>query len=398
MMVWSMEVTRSARTSTPRMRQRSGWLAWVSPRDWVVGRPCMMTPWVWWCGGLGDELRATGAAGDRVDDDAGLVDLDVVARVLDRHHLRRWSTAAHRCWPWFHASVRRATSDAEVGELPVDGGDDGHRQRAERADPADFVEGGEHVEVLAVDGRAASGAVARTIAAKSEPLGNRAELCGPGGRAGVDEDDAGHLVWEQGGERDRLGAAEGVADDHVRSGLTDRASRRGGRSLAWRTSRRAGRVAGARAGPVVRADTGSGGDGGFDVGPARGVAAEAGDQHHGRVALPTQRTCTRTPSAPTSSSIVAVGRATVVTAVVGTSAVIVGVGGASVVMVGVGAAGDVVDVLGVEGVGTVAGGLESVWVVESLPHAAALTSAAATRARPTRPGIVGRSAFVGSSS
>ena len=44
-MVWSMEVTRRARTSTPRMRHRLGWLAWDSPRDWVTGRPCMMTPW-----------------------------------------------------------------------------------------------------------------------------------------------------------------------------------------------------------------------------------------------------------------------------------------------------------------------------------------------------------------
>ncbi len=30
-----------------------GWLAWVSPRDWVIGRPCMMTPWVWWCALVG---------------------------------------------------------------------------------------------------------------------------------------------------------------------------------------------------------------------------------------------------------------------------------------------------------------------------------------------------------
>ena len=33
MMVWSMEVTSRARTSTPRMRQRLGWLAWLSPMD-----------------------------------------------------------------------------------------------------------------------------------------------------------------------------------------------------------------------------------------------------------------------------------------------------------------------------------------------------------------------------
>ena len=47
MMVWSIEVTRRARTSTPRMRQRWGWLVWVSPRlgggtavhddSWLVG-------------------------------------------------------------------------------------------------------------------------------------------------------------------------------------------------------------------------------------------------------------------------------------------------------------------------------------------------------------------------
>ena len=104
---------------------------------------------------------------------------------------------------------------------------------------------------------------------------------------------------------------------------------------------------------------------------------------------PTQRTCTRSPSAPTSSSIVAVGRATVVTVVVGASAVIGVVGGASVVTVVVGASGDVVDVLVVEwwdGRGRAGAG----WVVESLPHAAALTSAAARRARPRRARTVGR--------
>jgi hypothetical protein len=68
--------------------------------------------------------------------------------------------------------------------------------------------------------------------------------------------------------------------------------------------------------------------------------------------------------------------------------------GAPVVIVVVGATVGAVDVLGVEVVG--AGGPEPVWVVASPPHAAALTSAAARRARPRRPRIVGRSAFVGS--
>jgi hypothetical protein len=71
------------------------------------------------------------------------------------------------------------------------------------------------------------------------------------------------------------------------------------------------------------------------------------------------------------------------------------VGGDWVVTVVVGAAGDVVDVLGVEVEGAVAGGMDPVWVVELLPHAAALTSAAARRARPRRPRVVGRSSFVG---
>jgi hypothetical protein len=83
-----------------------------------------------------------------------------------------------------------------------------------------------------------------------------------------------------------------------------------------------------------------------------------------------------------------------VTVGIDASAVIVVVGGASVVTVVVGAAGDVVDVLGIEVVGAVAGGREPVWVVESLPHAAALTSAAARRARPRRARAAGRTAFV----
>ncbi len=63
MMVWSMDVTSRASTSTPRMRQRLGWLVCVSPMDWVMGRPCMMTPWVWWCGGH-DRPKGWGGASD----------------------------------------------------------------------------------------------------------------------------------------------------------------------------------------------------------------------------------------------------------------------------------------------------------------------------------------------
>src|SRR5918995_2907385 len=44
-----MEVTSKARTSTPRIRHRWGWLACRSPGTCGAGRPCMSAP----CGELG---------------------------------------------------------------------------------------------------------------------------------------------------------------------------------------------------------------------------------------------------------------------------------------------------------------------------------------------------------
>ena len=135
------------------------------------------------------------------------------------------------------------------------------------------------------------------------------------------------LVGEQRRERDRLGAAEGVADDHVRSGLTDRAQqvvqvRRLGREGRGRGRR----VARPRSGSVVRAHTGAGSDGRLDQRPAGAVAAETGDQHHRRVALAdAAHVHPLTGAAPTSSSIVPVGRGAVVAVTVDGTAGVLGV-------------------------------------------------------------------------
>ena len=55
-------------------------------------------------------------------------------------------------------------------------------------------------------------------------VGDSAGRLGPGGRAGIDQHEATDAVREHRRERDRLGAAEGVAGEDVRSGLADRSS------------------------------------------------------------------------------------------------------------------------------------------------------------------------------
>ena len=52
-------------------------------------------------------------------------------------------------------------------------------------------------------------------------VGDGASILGPGGRTGIDEQQATDAVREHRRERNGLGAAEGVAGENVGSGLAD---------------------------------------------------------------------------------------------------------------------------------------------------------------------------------
>ena len=129
---------------------------------------------------------------------AGLVDLDVVAGVVDRHQVR----GGRQRRPCLLALVPRLGEACHLGrrqaggQFAIDGGDDGHRQRPERDDAGHFGEGGDDVEVLAVARwEEAPAQMAEHVAAASVPSsGDGAEGGGPRGGGGVDEDESADLV------------------------------------------------------------------------------------------------------------------------------------------------------------------------------------------------------------
>ena len=196
--------------------------------------------------------------------------------------------SAQRCWPWFHAAVRRASSEAprsancrSTAVITVIGSEPSAAMPATSSNEpktsrcSALAVGSVHPAQVA----SMSGGHARAV------VGDRAELGRPRGRAGVDEHEARHLVGVAGGERDCLGTTEGVADDHVRSRLADRGEQGAElRRLRGECLRRCGRVAGAGPGPGVRADAGPCGDVGFDLAPVLVADLEAGDQQHRGVA------------------------------------------------------------------------------------------------------------------
>ena len=185
------------------MRQRLGWLAWVSPRDWVMGRPCMMTPWVWWCA-LGWSGRVLGYGSRWVISSittSGWSSLDVVAGVVDRHQVG----GARQRHPVLLALVPRLGEACHlgcghVGQVAIGRGDDGQRQRAERDDarrPRRRRRRRRGVRCCRSAGRRRCSWLA-CIAAMSEPSSATEQSGGrPGGRGGVDEDEPGDLVGEE---------------------------------------------------------------------------------------------------------------------------------------------------------------------------------------------------------
>lgn len=139
--------------------------------------------------------------GDLVDDDLGLVDLDVVAGVVDRHQVcsgRQRHPVLLALVPRFGQACHFPCSQAS-GQLAFCRRDDGHWQRGERDNAGHFGEGVGDVEVLAVSRReegAGAGADHRR-GGLGAVVGDCAEGGRPCGRGGVDEDESGDLVGEQ---------------------------------------------------------------------------------------------------------------------------------------------------------------------------------------------------------
>ncbi len=296
---------------------------------------------------------------DLGDGDIGAVELDVVAGVVDGDEVAPTTATSNAPGP---GSTPRPVRAASIGSRPgngcwaavttLSGNDPRVSMAATSAKPATSSS----CSGLSV-GWAGSGQRATKSAAASEPSSGTAQPAAVhvGGVASSrtrPSTSSGYVRREGHG----LGAAVGVADDHVRPGLADLAQEgveiagRGGEGLRCRR-----RVAGAGAEAGVGAHPGSAGEGGLDAPQLSPPSLNPAMSTTVVSPAPTQRTCRRPPSTPTSSSTVAVGRSTVV-AVEGSGAVS-----------GVSSAGDV----GVAG-------SAAVWLVASRPHAVAPSRAAAS--------------------
>ena len=251
---------------------------------------------------------------DLGDGDIGAVELDVVAGVVDGDEARgRRQRHPVLLPPVPHVVESRCLDRVETRERVLGCGHDAERQRSEGVDGGDLGEAGDLVEVLGVVGR-----VGRVGAAGDEVGGRLGAVIGHGaaGRGpcrgrGVEQDQPIDLVRVARREGHGLGAAVGVADDHVRPGLADVAQEgvevasRGGERL--RCCRRVAR-AGAEAG--VGAHSGSSGEGGLDATPVVAAVVEPGDEDDGGVAGADATDVQTSTVDSTSSSTVAVGRST----------------------------------------------------------------------------------------
>jgi hypothetical protein len=161
---------------------------------------------------------------DLRDDDIGLVELDVVAGVVDRDELggrRERHPVLLTLVP--HVVESRCLDRVETREGVFGGGDDAEGQGTEAVDGRDVRERCRLVELLGVGGR-----VGRVGAPLDEPCrrvgpvgGHGAAGGGPRRGRGVDQDERVDLVGIRGGEGHGLGAAVGVAHDHERRGFAD---------------------------------------------------------------------------------------------------------------------------------------------------------------------------------
>ena len=187
---------------------------------------------------------------DLGDGDVGAVELDVVAGVVDGDEARGRRQRQPVLLPAVpHVVESRCLDRVETRERVLGCGHDAERQRSEGVDRGDLGEAGDLVEVLGVVGR-----VGRVGAAGDEAGGRLGAVIGHGAtgrvpcrRRRVEQDQPIDLVRVARREGHGLGAAVGVADDHVWPGLTDVAQE--GVEVARRRGERLGcgrRVAGRR--------------------------------------------------------------------------------------------------------------------------------------------------------
>ena len=221
---------------------------------------------------------------DLGDDDIGAVELDVVAGVFDRDEVggrRQRHPMVLAGVP--HLVESRCLDRVETRERVQGRSHDAERQRSEGVDAGDFGEAGDLVQLLRVIGRVGRvGAPADEVGGRvGAVVGHRAHRCGPCRGRGVEQEQPIDLVPVARREGHGLGAAVGVADDHVRPGLADLAEEgvevasRGGEGL-----RRRRWVARTGAEPGVGTHPGLAGDGRLNCAPVFAAVIEPGDQDH----------------------------------------------------------------------------------------------------------------------